>query len=120
MLADSTALALGKRRAKLLLVRRAETRGRAGLVGHWSARIDQHKTVVAAATIAAYTVYTLTARDTSAPAVTFRLVVLGLFRYLLLLHRRSAGEEPENVLLGDVPILLTVAAWAATCAVILS
>lgn len=113
-------LALGKRRAELLLVERSATRGRAVLDGYSIALVDQLLTVVAAATIAAYTVYTLTARDTWGLAVTIPLVVLGLFRYLLLLHRRSAGEEPENVLLGDVPILLTVAAWAATCAVILS
>ena len=46
-------------------------------------------------------------------------VVFGLVRYLQLLHRHDLGEEPENVLLGDVPILLTVAAWAVTCAAIL-
>ena len=46
-------------------------------------------------------------------------VVFGLFRYLQLLHRHDVGEEPENVLLGDTPILATVAAWAALCAVIL-
>ena len=47
------------------------------------------------------------------------LVVVGLFRYLQLAHRDDAGEEPENVLLGDVPILVTVVAWAVLCAVIL-
>ena len=35
--------------------------------------------------------------------VTIPFVVFGIFRYLLLVHRRAAGEEPENVLLGDVP-----------------
>jgi hypothetical protein len=51
---------------------------------------------------------------------TVPFVVYGVFRYLLLLHRRDLGEEPENVLLTDVPLLLTIAAWAATCAVILA
>jgi 4-hydroxybenzoate polyprenyltransferase len=113
-------LALGKRRAELLLVERSVTRGRAVLDGYSIALVDQLLTVVAAATIAAYAVYTLTARDTWALAATIPFVVFGLFRYLLLLHRQSAGEEPENVLLGDGPILATVAAWAATCAAILS
>lgn len=113
-------LALGKRRAELVLVERSAHRGRPVLDGYAIALVDQLLTAVASTTIAAYTVYTLTARDTWALAATIPFVVFGLFRYLLLLHRRSAGEEPENVLLGDVPILVTVAAWAAACAAILS
>ena len=50
---------------------------------------------------------------------TIPFVVFGVFRYLLLLHRDQVGEEPDQVLVTDVPILLTVAAWAATCAVVL-
>ena len=38
---------------------------------------------------------------------------------LLLLHRRGLGEEPDALLVQDVPLLLTVAAWAAACAVVL-
>ena len=72
-----------------------------------------------AATIVAYALYTLTAHDSWALVATVPFVVFGLFRYLLLLHRRDLGEEPENVLLGDLPILLTVAAWAIACAAIL-
>jgi hypothetical protein len=34
-------------------------------------------------------------------------------------HRDDLGEEPEQVLLTDWPILVTVALWAATSAVIL-
>jgi hypothetical protein len=52
--------------------------------------------------------------------VTVPFVVYGVFRYLLLLHRHGLGEEPENVLLTDVPLLVTIAAWATTCAVILA
>ncbi len=113
-------LALGKRRAELVLVERLAQRGRPVLDGYSTALVDQLLTAVASATIAAYAVYALTARDTRWLAVTIPFVVFGLFRYLLLLQRRSAGEEPENVLLGDVPILLTVAAWAVTCAIILA
>jgi hypothetical protein len=50
---------------------------------------------------------------------TIPFVLFGIFRYLLLIHRRDLGEEPENVLLTDLPILLTVAGWAVTAAIIL-
>ena len=37
---------------------------------------------------------------------TIPFVLFGVFRYLLLIHRDDAGEEPENVLLSDRPILI--------------
>src|SRR5215207_3215531 len=51
---------------------------------------------------------------------TIPFVVYGLFRYIELMHREDLGEEPENVLLTDVPILVTIAAWAITSAAILA
>jgi len=112
-------LALGKRRAELVLVGAERTPGRPVLAGYSLALVDQLLAAVVGATIVAYAVYTVTARDSYALVLTVPFVVFGLFRYLQLLHRHDAGEEPENVLLGDPPILLTVAAWAVLCATIL-
>jgi 4-hydroxybenzoate polyprenyltransferase len=112
-------LALGKRRAELVLVGAERTPGRPALAGYSLALVDQLLAAVAGATIVAYALYTLAAHDSRALVATVPFVVFGLFRYLLLLHRRDLGEEPENVLLGDAPILLTVAAWAIACAAIL-
>lgn len=112
-------LALGKRRAELVLVGAERTPGRVVLEGYSLAFVDQLLAAVAGATMVAYAVYTVTARDSYALVATVPFVVFGLFRYLQLLHRHDAGEEPENVLLGDLPILVTVAAWAVTCAAIL-
>ena len=113
-------LALGKRRAELVLVGAEETPGRAVLAGYSLALVDQLVSIVAASTVIAYSLYTFTARDSNAMMATIPFVVYGVFRYLLLLHRHGLGEEPENVLLTDVPLLVTIAAWAATCAVILA
>ena len=113
-------LALGKRRAELVLVGAEEAPGRAVLEGYSLTLVDQLVTIVAASTVIAYSLYTFTARDSNAMMVTIPFVVYGIFRYLLLLHRHGAGEEPENVLLRDVPLLATIVAWAATCAVILA
>ena len=112
-------LALGKRRAELQLVDAARTPGRRVLEGYSPALVDRLLGVVAASTIAVYVLYTLTARDSFGLVVTVPFVVFGLCRYLQLLRRRDGGEEPENVLLGDPPILITVAVWAVLCAVIL-
>jgi 4-hydroxybenzoate polyprenyltransferase len=113
-------LALGKRRAELVLVGVERAPGRPVLEGYSLALVDRLLAAVAGTTIVAYTLYTVTARDSSALVATVPLVVFGLFRYLQLLHRQDdVGEEPENILLGDLPILITVAGWAALCATIL-
>jgi 4-hydroxybenzoate polyprenyltransferase len=113
-------LALAKRRAELVLVGAEETPGRPVLEGYSLALVDQLVSIVAASTVIAYSLYTFTARDSKAMMATIPFVLYGVFRYLLLLHRRDLGEEPENVLLTDVPLILTLAAWAATSAVILA
>jgi len=110
-------LALGKRRAELGL---DGVRARPALDGYTVALVDQLLAIVAAATIGAYTAYALSAHDSRWLVATVPLVVYGLFRYLLLLHRRGLGEEPDALLVEDLPLLVTVAAWAAACAAILA
>ena len=111
-------LALAKRRAELVLLAGAPAR-RPVLDGGYSlALLDQLVAIVAAAALVAYSLYTFTAHS-PAMMLTIPFVLFGIFRYLLLIHRRDVGEEPENVLLSDVPILATVAVWAATAAAIL-
>jgi 4-hydroxybenzoate polyprenyltransferase len=86
--------------------------------GYSLALVDQLVGVLAASTVIAYSLYTFTAHSTAMMA-TIPFVLYGIFRYLLLVHHDDLGEEPEQVLLTDWPILVTVALWAATSAVIL-
>jgi 4-hydroxybenzoate polyprenyltransferase len=113
-------LALAKRRGELVLVGAEATPGRPVLEGYSLALVDQLVTVVAASTVISYCLYTFTARESKAMMITIPFVVFGVFRYLLLMHRRDVGEEPEEVLLRDAPILVCIAAWAACAAVILA
>ena len=112
-------LALAKRRGELVLVGAEATPGRPVLAGYSLVLVDQLVAVVAACTIIAYSLYTFTARDSKALMVTIPFVVFGVFRYLLLIHRQDLGEEPEEILLRDPPILACIAAWAVCAAVIL-
>jgi 4-hydroxybenzoate polyprenyltransferase len=112
-------LAFAKRRAELVLVGAEATPGRPVLEGYSLALVDQLVSVVAASAVIAYSLYTFTARDSHAMMGTIPFVLFGIFRYLLLIHRHDLGEEPDNVLLTDVPIILTVAGWATTAAIIL-
>ena len=113
-------LALGKRRGELVLVELHETPGRRVLDGYTVATIDQFITITAAATIVAYALYTFTASVSSSLMITIPYVVFGVFRYMLLLHGRRVGEEPEHVLVTDGPILAAVCAWVVTCVAVLA
>jgi 4-hydroxybenzoate polyprenyltransferase len=108
-------LALAKRRGELVL----PGTGRPVLEGYSLPLVDQLITITVACTIAAYSVYTITAHS-AAMAATIPFVVFGLFRYLLLVHRDELGEEPENVLLTDRPLIAAVSLWAGTSAAILA
>jgi 4-hydroxybenzoate polyprenyltransferase len=107
-------LALAKRRGELVL---AGPR-RPVLEGYSLPFVDQLIVVTVACTIAAYSVYAITAHS-PAMVATVPFVVFGLFRYLLLVHRDDLGQEPENVLLSDRPLLAAIALWAVTAAAIL-
>ena len=112
-------LGLAKRRGELVLVSAAETPGRPSLGGYSLSLVDRLLYVVAAATAAAYAAYTVTAHS-AWMALTAPLVVVGLGRYLVLVHRHDLGEEPEQLLLADRVILASVTAWAVLSAVVLS
>jgi 4-hydroxybenzoate polyprenyltransferase len=113
-------LALAKRRGELVLVGAERTPGRPVLEGYSLELVDQLIGIVASATVIAYAVYTLTGGHSRVLLATVPFVVFGVFRYLLLMHRHDIGEEPEQVLLSDVPIMLTVAGWIVTAAAILA
>lgn len=113
-------LALGKRRGELVLVGAELTPGRPVLAGYSLELIDQLLSIVTAATISSYAIYTFTATESYAMMLTIPFVVFGLFRYLYLIHRHEVGEEPDRVALTDAPIIATVALWTATAAIILT
>ena len=104
-------LALAKRRAELASSGPTTSRGRPVLERYSLALVDQLIAVVAASTVVTYALYTVLGRDSRAFMVTIPIVIFGIFRYLLLLQRHEAGEEPEMVLLTDPPIILAVVLW---------
>ena len=52
-------------------------------------------------------------------AVTIPFVLYGIFRYLYLVHTKHEGGSPEEVLLRDIPIMLTLIGWVVTAGVVL-
>ena len=78
----------------------------------------------AAATMSLYVVYTLqpsTVRQVEGPALVFTtpFVAYGLLLYLRLVLKQGGGGRPVNVFLTDFRLMLSVAAWGISSALII-
>jgi 4-hydroxybenzoate polyprenyltransferase len=109
-------LALTKRRQEL------QQNGNSGtrrvLETYTVAFLDQAITIVTAATLTGYFLYTFTAH-TQWLMLTIPFVLYGIFRYLLLAHGQGMGEEPEEVLLRDGPFIANIILWLIACSIIM-
>jgi 4-hydroxybenzoate polyprenyltransferase len=112
---------VAKRRGELVLMEGRIGATRPILQEYSLPLLDQMSTILAAATIVAYALYTFhseTGRN-HPMMVTIPFVLYGVFRYLYLVHRHGAGGAPEQVLLEDRPMLLAIVAWLFTCAMVI-
>lgn len=112
-------LALAKRRHEITLLGDEAARHRAILGEYTPYLVDQMIAVVAASTLMGYAVYTVSSETvqrfgTPWLGLTLPFPLYGIFRYLYLVHRRSQGGSPTELLLADRPLLLCVALWGAT------
>ncbi len=109
-------LGFGKRRHELLLLD-ADAPQHRGILEHYSiSLLDQLISIVTAATIIAYAIYTMFGDVSEKLGVkhlelTIPFVIYGIFRYLYLIHKKEAGGSPTKVLYTDLPIIVTVLLW---------
>ena len=112
-------LALAKRRHEITLLGEDAARHRAILGEYTPYLVDQMIAVVTASTLMGYAFYTVSSDTverfhTPWLGLTLPFPIYGIFRYLYLVHRRSQGGSPTELLLADRPLLLCVALWGAT------
>jgi 4-hydroxybenzoate polyprenyltransferase len=115
-------LVVHKRRAEITLLAEGAGNHRPILDQYSPALLDQMTSLVTASTLSAYGLYTFTAEnlpDNNAMMLTIPFVLYGIFRYLYLVHAKQEGGSPEDVLLRDVPLLLCIAGWVTTAALVL-
>lgn len=113
-------LAFGKRRNELVLMEDQAGNHRQILKEYTLPLLDQMITIVTAATIMAYSLYTFQASTGNHRLmVTIPLVLYGMFRYLYIVYVRKDGGSPEEVLLRDRHMLGTVVLCIATVIVVL-
>lgn len=109
-------LAITKRRAEVNLLQGDASSHRSTLALYTPALVDQMTGMVTASTVISYALYTFTASNLPSNhtmMLTIPFVVYGIFRYLFLSLTRDEGGSPEEVLLKDVPMILTIVGWVA-------
>lgn len=116
-------LGITKRRAEVNLLQGDASSHRSTLALYTPSLVDQMTAMVTASTVIAYALYTFTADnlpENHAMMLTIPFVLYGIFRYLFLSLTRDEGGSPEEVLLKDVPLMLTIVGWVATSMIILT
>ena len=109
-------LGFGKRRQELVLLQ-GNAKNHRAILGEYSLPfLDEMINVVISAVIVAYSLYTFTAINVPPNhlmMLTIPFPIYGLFRYLYLIHIRGEVAAPDEVLLKDRPLQLTVLEWGA-------
>ena len=116
-------LALSKRRHELVLLADRRPDHRPILEEYSPYLLDQMISVVTASTLVAYAIYTVSPETidkfgTDRLGLTLPFPLYGIFRYLYLVHQKEGGGSPSEMLLTDRPLLICVALWAVTVAII--
>ncbi len=114
-------LGFAKRRAEIAV----RSEGARSVLQDYSAQLlDALVAITACASLLAYGLYTVdpevaALHGTDHLIATLPIVTFGVFRYLYLLYREGAGQEPGRDLLADGQIRLAVLAWAAAAILLL-
>ena len=111
-------LGLSKRRSEILLLGQDAAQFRENLADYSIELIDNMLSVVIAVTLAAYSMYTFFSQnDTYLMILTIPSVVYGIFRYQYLVYVRHEGGMPEETILMDKPLIMTMGLWILVVAV---
>ena len=107
-------IGFGKRRSELALLAEGANAHRKVLDGYNIKLLDQYITIVSATTIIAYSLYTFSAPnlpENHIMMLTVPFVLYGIFRYLYLIQVTHSAGAPEDVLLSDRPLQVTILIW---------
>ncbi len=109
-------MALGKRRQEIALLGQNAGSHRAILDEYSLDLIDRMLGIVTTSAVVAYSLYTFLAEglpENHAMMLTIPFVLYAIFRYLYLIHIRGEGGAPEEILLRDRPLQVTLALFGA-------
>jgi 4-hydroxybenzoate polyprenyltransferase len=107
-------IGFGKRRAELVLLAQDANSHRKVLDGYTLPLLDQCILIVSSTTVIAYSLYTFSAPnlpENHLMMLTIPFVLYGVFRYLYVNQVENQGGAPEDVILSDRPLQVTVLLW---------
>jgi 4-hydroxybenzoate polyprenyltransferase len=110
-------LGFGKRRAELATLAEDANSTRRVLEGYTLPLLDQLIIIVTSSTLVSYSLYTFLApieAGNHAMMLTIPFVMYAFFRYLYLVQVKHIGSAPEDVLLTDRPLQISIALWGLT------
>ena len=116
-------LGIAKRRGELVTIGSMDIEGNPEyhtrkVLEHYSIEFaEQMTTICAAGFVFSYALYTVSERTvtmfgTENLILTTPFVLYGIFRYLYLLHKKSLGENPTEIVLSDIPMIVNFIAYA--------
>ena len=115
-------IVLGRRFAEVRLAGDSAEEQRSVLKDYAGPFINQLLMISAAAAWLSYTLYTVEATnlpDNNTMLLTLPLVTFGLFRYLYLLNNSEQAEAPEQLIVRDLPLVLSIISWVAASTLVL-
>jgi 4-hydroxybenzoate polyprenyltransferase len=114
-------IGFGKRRAELTLLAAEANQHRVVFEGYTLPFLDQLITIVSATTIVSYSLYTFSAPnlpENNSMMLTIPFVLYGIFRYLYLVQVKETGGAPEDLVMKDLPLQLSIVLWGLSVLVI--
>lgn len=111
----------GKRRAELSEIADGPNAQRRVLDGYTLSFLDQLITLASGMTIITYSLYTFSAPnlpENHAMMLTIPFIIYAIFRYQYMLQVKGTGSAPEELVLSDRPLQISIALWGLAVLVV--
>jgi 4-hydroxybenzoate polyprenyltransferase len=114
-------IGFGKRRAELVLLSEGANHHRIVFEGYSLPLLDQLITIVSSITLVSYSLYSFSAPnlpENHSMMLTIPFVLYGIFRYLYLIQADQAAGAPEELVLKDRPLQISILLYGISVVII--
>lgn len=113
-------LGFSKRRNELVVLANGAENHRKILEEYSLEFIDNMLSIVTASTVMAYSLYTFSTNSGNYNMmITIPFVLYGIFRYQYIIYKKKEGGSPEETVLSDIPLIVSIVLWGIMSVVIL-